>query len=205
MVGITSRILFLAALAALVSIAILPSSNAARAQEMSIASRPTTLRAEATGAGIVLTWDAPNEGSVIGYRVARIWQDDRGLDDLTSVVDTYSTDTTYTDVRVEPSVPYVYYVRAVFSDDTVGSWSRAVNARSLPILPGIPTSGSPVFRYSVVQGELPPGLFLDGRTGELYGTPSQVGHYRVLIQRQRIGGGVRVTVSAEERDVEYGE
>ena len=189
MAGITSRILFLAALAALVSIAILPSSNAARAQEMSIASRPTTLRAEATGAGIVLTWGAPNEGSVIGYRVARIWQDDRGLDDLTSVVDTYSTDTTYTDVRIEPSVLYLYYVRAVFRDGALGSWSSGVSVRALSSLPGIPPPTPPVYIWRVVQGELPEGLFLNERTGEFYGAPGEIGHYRVIVERQRVDDG----------------
>lgn len=182
-VDLKGGILLLAALAALVSIAVLPSSNAARAQETGIASRPTNLRAAATGSGIILTWGAPSEGDVAGYRIARVWLDDRGIEQLTRVVDTHSADTTYTDVRIDPSVLYLYYVRAVFNNGRMGDWSRGVSVRALSSLPGIPP---PVYIWRVVYGELPPGLFLNESTGEFYGTPGEVGRYNVVVERQRV-------------------
>ena len=188
---LTGRILLLVVLGTVVSVALLSSSNGTRAQETPSAfpDRPTNLRAESTGAGIVLSWDAPVEGPVAGYRIARIWLDSAGLENLTRVVDTHSTSTTYTDVRIEINVLYVYYVRAIFGNGTTGSWSRAVNVRALSALPAIPTPRPPEYRWYVVQGELPPGLFLDQRTGQLYGVPGEVGHYNVMIQRQRIDDG----------------
>ena len=183
-VGIKGGILLLAALAAVISMAaVLPSSNAARAQETGIASRPTNLRAATTGSGIILTWDAPREGDVVGYRIARVWLDDRGIEQLTQMVDTHSTDMTYTDVRIDPGVLYLYYVRAVFNNGRMGDWSRAVSARALSSLPGIPP---PVYIWRVVYGELPPGLFLNESTGEFYGTPGETGRYNVVVERQRV-------------------
>ena len=183
-VHIKGGILLLAALAALISMAaVLPSSNAARAQEAGIASRPTNLRVATTGSGIILTWDAPREGVVVGYRIARIQLDDGGLEQLTRMVDTHSTDTTYTDVRIEPGVLYLYYVRAVFNNGAMGDWSRGVGARALSSLPGIPP---PVYIWKVVHGEMPPGLFLNESTGEFYGTPGEIGRYNVVVERQRV-------------------
>ena len=173
-------VIFLVTLAAA-----LPSSNSTRAQESAFPSRVTNFSAESTGSGIVLTWDAPAEGSVVGYRIHRQWLSD-GLEELTSLVDTHTSDTTYTDTKIEPGVLYLYHVRALFTDGALGDWSRSLNARALTALPGVVPPSPPVYRWRVVHGELPPGLFLDESTGRLYGIPGEAGRYSVKVKVQRM-------------------
>ena len=164
----------------------LVSSNATGAQESAFPDRPTNIRAESTGAGIILTWDAPIEGAVVGYRIHRQWLSADGSDELTSVVDTHTSDTWYTDTSIEPGVLYLYHVRAIFTGGAMGEWSRSLNARALDALPGVTPPAPPVYRWSIVQGELPPGLFLDESTGRLSGVPGDVGHYSVRVKVQRM-------------------
>ena len=158
----------------------LVSSNATGAQESAFPSRPTNVRAESTGAGIILTWNAPTEGTVVGYRIHRQWLSS----ELTSVVDTRTSDTTYTDTRIEPGVLYLYHVRALFTSGEMGEWSRSLNVRALDVLPGVAPPAPRVCRWRIVRGELPPGLFLDESTGRLYGVPGEAGSYGVRVKVQ---------------------
>lgn len=49
-------------------------------------------------------------------------------------------------------------------------------------------SGSPVPSFSVVTGDLPPGLTLNGQTGALSGTPTQVGTFSFTIMASNSAG-----------------
>ena len=191
-VGMKSWILLLAALAALVSIAVLPSSNAAQAQETS-RRFPTdqVLRAEATGSGIDADMERaqgrirhrlPDSANLAGrQKIRRSHQCDGHQ--------FYQYHIHRREDRARP-VLYLYYVRAIFRDGTLGSWSSGVKCEGIVLTAG--NSGSPtppVYIWRVVQGELPQGLFLNERTGEFYGTPGEIGHYRVIVERQRVDDG----------------
>jgi hypothetical protein len=44
------------------------------------------------------------------------------------------------------------------------------------------SGGTPPFRWSIVDGELPEGVFLHSRTGLLHGTPVKRGNYRFTVE-----------------------
>lgn len=99
---------------------------------------PVQLEARVGHDRVTITWDAPEEGTVVGYR---IW---RGTDVKSLAVlveDTGSTDTTYRDTDVEEGTAYVYAVEPIVestgvqgrSDNTnsMGDMSALVHARTL--------------------------------------------------------------------------
>ena len=76
---------------------------------------PRNLAGAVSGEDIVLTWDAPEHGPVTGYQVLRRRPDLGEGEYQALVVDTRSTETTYTDGNVENGVKYLYKVAAVNS------------------------------------------------------------------------------------------
>ena len=166
------------------------SSYPTRAQEIVLA-HPTNVRADSTIQGIVLTWDAPDVGAISGSQVQRRWLNMRARDELTSVVDTYSALTTYTDADVETGVLYANHIRALLADGRLSSWSSHSNAKALAVstIESIGNAGVRVRTWRVMAGELPPGLYLDPYSGQLSGIPMEVGDFSITVERQWITPG----------------
>ena len=182
-------ILAIAGVCAVVLIA--PASHGpTRAQEI-VQARPTNVRAESTTGGIVLTWDAPDVDAISGYRVSRRWLDMSTMTEPSYTVDTGSTETSYTDAEVEAGVLYAYYVRALLSDGRLSSWSWHANAKALELNSneGGPHSGAPFQMWSIMEGELPPGLYLDPYEGLFSGVPMVEGDYSITVERRWVNGG----------------
>ena len=82
---------------------------------------PTNLTGTVTDDSVTLSWDAPANSTVTGYKVLRL---DRAVNELGNyqvlVDDTCSTDTTYTDTDVEADGRYVYRVQARNGDALSG-------------------------------------------------------------------------------------
>ena len=87
---------------------------------------PETLTAvENANGSVTLTWDAPNDDSVTGYRILRR-NADAGEHSLSVYVpDTGSGATSYTDTDVAAGTKYVYRVRAI-NEAGVGPKSHRV-------------------------------------------------------------------------------
>ena len=89
--------------------------------------KPTNLTARVSADGsITLSWDAPDDDSITGYRILRR-RPTQGEDTLMVYVDdTGSTATTYTDTNVTAGIKHVYRVQAINSAG-VGPRSNYVN------------------------------------------------------------------------------
>ena len=74
---------------------------------------PTNLSATTTHDSVTLSWTAPADSTVTGYRILRRRPDHGETQLLVHVSDTGSTETTYTDTAVQPSTRYVYRVKAI--------------------------------------------------------------------------------------------
>ena len=74
---------------------------------------PTGLSAAATSTSITLTWVAPADSAVTGYQILRRRPDHGEMKLLVYIEDTGNTDTSYTDMAVQPGTKYVYRVNAV--------------------------------------------------------------------------------------------
>ena len=74
---------------------------------------------------VTLTWDAPDDDSVTGYRILRRIPDDGEHSLGVLVEDTGSGATSYTDTDVAVGVRYVYRVKAI-NEAGVGPKSRRV-------------------------------------------------------------------------------
>ena len=101
---------------------------------------PTGLTAAASHDQVVLSWDDPQDDSIIGYVILRR---DRAIHEpgtfVTVAADTGSADTGYTDGTVEPEKEYVYRIRAI-NGHGVSELSRWVRADTpAPPLPAKPT------------------------------------------------------------------
>ena len=75
---------------------------------------------------MTLTWEAPDDDSVTGYRVLRRRPSEGEKTLLVYVADTESTATTYTDTGVAAGIQHVYRVQAVNAAGA-GGWSNYVN------------------------------------------------------------------------------
>ena len=192
-----NKLLTILAIAGICVIVLLaPASHGpTRAQEV-VQVRPTNVRAESTTGGIVLTWDAPDVDAISGYRVFRRWLDTSTQTEPSYTVDTGSTETSYTDTEVEAGVLYAYYVRALLSDGRLSSWSWHANAKALASTTsaGGLHSGAPFQVWSIMKGELPPGLYLDPYEGSFSGVPMVEGNYSITVERRWMSGGKRRTV-----------
>ena len=94
--------------------------------------KPQNLTANAGNGSITLTWDAPDDDSVTGYRILRrrSTMDEDTL--LVYVGDTGSTRTTFTDTDVTAGVRHMYRVKAI-NDAGLSEWSNF--ARAVPSEP----------------------------------------------------------------------
>ena len=86
---------------------------------------PQDLTATATHNSVTLTWTAPADSTVTGYRILRRRPDHGETQLLVHVSDTGSTATTYTDSALSPSTRYVYRVEAINAKGT-GPYSNRV-------------------------------------------------------------------------------
>ena len=106
--------------------------------------QPSNLRAEATDAGIALTWDAPQDAAeeVTGYQILRRRPDQGELTLAVYVWDTGSAATSYTDADVTEGEKHTYRVRAVRGRElsSVSNYRAAVAVavRNTPAT-GVPT------------------------------------------------------------------
>ena len=102
---------------------------------------PTNLTGSSTANGVVLTWTAPDDDTVVGYRVLKreLKSEDTELSVIVS--NTGNLDTTWTDATVQDKDRYVYRVRSV-SATAVSVRSRALRIRyvgtDVPRVPGKP-------------------------------------------------------------------
>ena len=88
---------------------------------------PTNLTATVNADGhIALSWTAPNDDSVTGYRVLRRRPSEGEGALLVYVANTQSTATTFTDTGVTAGVKHVYRVKAINAAGLSG-WSNYVN------------------------------------------------------------------------------
>ena len=75
--------------------------------------KPTGLTGTVNHDAVSLSWDDPGDASITGYQVLRRDKDLHEIGEfLVHVEDTGSADATYTDTDVEPSVRYVYRIKA---------------------------------------------------------------------------------------------
>ena len=75
---------------------------------------PQNLEAAVENGTVALNWQAPENGSVTGYRILRSVNDGNLIE--VYVENTHGTGTTYSDVAVEANVSYFYRVRAIGTD-----------------------------------------------------------------------------------------
>ena len=76
--------------------------------------KPRGLDATASHGQVVLTWDDPDDDSIIGYVILRrVRVNDQGGDFSVLVADTGSAATTYTDTTVADSTTYTYRIKAI--------------------------------------------------------------------------------------------
>ena len=88
---------------------------------------PTSLTATVNSDGqIVLSWTAPDDHSITGYRILRRRPSVGEATLLVYVADTQSTATTFTDTDVTGGVKHVYRVKAINAAGLSG-WSNYVN------------------------------------------------------------------------------
>ena len=88
---------------------------------------PTNLTATVNADGhIVLSWTAPDDDSVTGYRILRRRPGQGESTLLVYVADTQSTATTFTDAGVTSGVKHVYRVKAINAAG-LSDWSNYVN------------------------------------------------------------------------------
>ena len=80
---------------------------------------------ENTDGSVILTWDAPYDDSVTGYRILRRIPADGERSLSVLVEDTASDATSYTDTDMAAGARYVYRVKAI-KEAGVGPWSPRV-------------------------------------------------------------------------------
>ncbi len=118
--------------------------------------QPGNLTASVNADGTVsLSWDAPSDDTVSGYRILRRRPDQGDTEFLVLVGDTGSTATEFTDRMVEPGVRYVYVVAAL-NPAGAGAPSGAVEATPPRVEEPVgnrEATGAPVIRGSALVGE----------------------------------------------------
>ena len=113
---------------------------------------PDNVRAIAQKSGAVeLTWDAPQDATVIGYRIERRPAGGSPRDNHTLVEDTGSADTSYTDNTAQKGVGYEYRVSAR-NEAGAGEESDWVNAEEATAS-NSPATGAPTISGTAQVGE----------------------------------------------------
>ena len=124
--------------------------------------RPRNLTGAANADGTVtLSWDAPNDDTVTGYRILRRKPTEGEKTLLVHVNDTGSTATEYTDHDVTPDVGHAYRVKAI---NAVGlsRWSNFVNVT--PTQPAEPDQNSRATGRPMISGTAQVGEELTAST-----------------------------------------
>ena len=117
---------------------------------------PTGLTATVSHDSVSLTWDDPGDESITGYQILRR---DRALhaigEFLVHVDDTGNANTTFTDNDVEPSVQYVYRIKAKNNAglSELSEWVRA-NMPAPTRDPNSPATGVPTVTGTAQVGEV---------------------------------------------------
>ena len=118
--------------------------------------KPTGLTATVSHDSVSLTWDDPGDESITGYQILRR---DRALhaigEFLVHVDDTGNANTTFTDNDVEPSVQYVYRIKAKNNAglSELSEWVRA-NMPAPTRDPNSPATGVPTVTGAAQVGEV---------------------------------------------------
>ena len=118
--------------------------------------KPTGLTATVSHDSVSLTWDDPGDESITGYQILRR---DRALhaigEFLVHVDDTGNANTTFTDNDVEPSVQYVYRIKAKNNTglSELSEWVRA-NMPAPTRDPNSPATGVPTVTGAAQVGEV---------------------------------------------------
>ena len=98
---------------------------------------------------VTLSWDAPADDSVTGYRILRRKPDEGENNLLVHVNDTGSTATEYTDNDVTPDVRHVYRVEAI---NAFGLSRRSNFVNVTPAQPAEPAQNSPATGTPTISG-----------------------------------------------------
>ena len=118
--------------------------------------KPTGLTATVSHDSVSLTWDDPGDEGITGYQMLRR---DRALhaigEFLVHVDDTGNANTTFTDNDVEPSVQYVYRIKAKSNAglSELSEWVRA-NMPAPTRDPNSPATGVPTVTGTAQVGEV---------------------------------------------------
>ena len=118
--------------------------------------KPTGLTATVSHDSVSLTWDDPGDEGITGYQILRR---DRALhaigEFLVHVDDTGNANTTFTDNDVEPSVQYVYRIKAKSNAglSELSEWVRA-NMPAPTRDPNSPATGVPTVTGTAQVGEV---------------------------------------------------
>ena len=124
--------------------------------------RPLNLTGAANADGTVtLSWDAPNDDTVTGYRILRRKPTEGENTLLVHVNDTGSTATEYTDHDVTPDVRHTYRVKAI---NAVGISRRSDYVRVTPTQPAEPSQNSPATGRPTIGGTVQVGEELTAST-----------------------------------------
>ncbi len=106
---------------------------------------PTNLRAtEITIYSVTLEWDAPEtDDTIVGYQILRRRPDQGERNLMVRVENTGTDDTYYTDFGLRAYVTFVYRVKAIYEDGSLGRPSMPVRARTWGSSVEIPVPGKP--------------------------------------------------------------
>ena len=151
--------------------------------------KPTGLTATVSHDSVSLTWDDPGDESITGYQILRR---DRALhaigEFLVHVDDTGNANTTFTDNDVEPSVQYVYRIKAKNNAglSELSEWVRA-NMPAPTRDPNSPATGVPTVTGTAQVGEV---LTADtSGIADADGLENATFSYHVDTERREYGNG----------------
>ena len=137
-------------------------AEVAAAAPADLPGRPLNLTGAANAEGTVtLSWDAPNDDTVTGYRILRRKPTEGEKTLLVHVNDTGSTATEYTDRDVTPDVGHAYRVKAINAAG-LSRWSNFVNVT--PTQPAEPVQNSPATGRPTIGGTTQVGEMLTAST-----------------------------------------
>ena len=134
-----------------VTVAIAANTDRAASDKADPPPPPKNLRTVRGKAAVELTWDAPGDATVIGYRIARRSSGGGRSEEQTLVEDTGSADNGYTDKSAKSGVEYEYRVSAR-TEDGLGEASEWVSAGPEP-QPNNPSTGAPAMAGAAQVGE----------------------------------------------------